>query len=118
MAGAFLAAGGGSVVATLWPVDDSVTRELVRKFYAGIERGETAGAALAMAQRSIRAAAATSAPFYWAGFVLVGEPETRIPLTRRQWPTRLVALSGGVLLLALGTLGLVWGHRPEARHAA
>jgi CHAT domain-containing protein/tetratricopeptide (TPR) repeat protein len=108
MAGAFLAAGVGSVVATLWPVDDRVTRELVQEFYRGIERGETAGAALARAQRSIRAASATSAPFYWAGFVLVGEPETRIPLTRRQWPHRLVALSGGALLIVSGILGLVW----------
>jgi CHAT domain-containing protein/tetratricopeptide (TPR) repeat protein len=117
MAGAFLAAGVGSVVATLWPVDDSVTRELVRTFYGGIEQGETAGAALAMAQRSIRAVRATSAPFYWAGFVLVGEPETRIPLARRQWPTRLLALSGGALLVASGALGLLWRRKAGAQRA-
>ncbi len=111
MAGAFLAAGAKSVVATLWPVDDRVTRELVRQFYRGIERGETAGAALAKAQTSIRAARATSAPFYWAGFVLVGEPETKVPLTRRQWPPRLLALSGGALLLLSGMLGLLWPRR-------
>lgn len=111
MAGAFLAAGVKSVVATLWPVDDRVTRELVRQFYRGIERGETAGEALAKAQRSIRSARATSAPFYWAGFVLVGEPETRVPLTRRQWPPRLMALSGGALLLVSGVLGLLWPRR-------
>lgn len=82
LSSAFVASGARSVVATLWPVDDGTTRRLMRRFYQELARGRDAGDALALAQRSIRGGR-TAHPFYWGGFVLVGEHGTRVPLERR-----------------------------------
>lgn len=81
---AFLAAGVPTVICTLWPVDDEPTAALMREFYGALADGATAGAALRQAQRSLRARPATRHPFFWAGFVLVGEPDTRLLLKSRQ----------------------------------
>jgi CHAT domain-containing protein len=80
---AFVAAGVPTILATLWPVDDAVTNRLIRAFYRSLARGSTAAEALRVAQAEIRRAPGTRHPFYWAGFVLVGEGQTRIPLVRR-----------------------------------
>ncbi len=69
---AFLHAGAGTVVATLWPVDDWATAALMERFYEALARGASAARALAEAQRALRAESATADPFYWAGFILVG----------------------------------------------
>jgi CHAT domain-containing protein/tetratricopeptide (TPR) repeat protein len=69
---AFLHAGAGNVVATLWAVDDWATAELMEQFYEGYPRHRDPARALADAQRALLAARATSHPFYWAGFVAVG----------------------------------------------
>jgi CHAT domain-containing protein len=70
---AFQAAGARSVLATLWPVNDRATAELMRRFYVALRGGESESGALAAAQRDVLAAAGTAAPFYWAGFVLNGD---------------------------------------------
>jgi hypothetical protein len=74
---AFLAAGAPAAIATLWPVEDATTARLVRSFYGGLARGLPAAEALRSAQRLILRSPATAAPFYWAGFVLVGDGNTR-----------------------------------------
>jgi CHAT domain-containing protein len=70
---AFQSAGARSVLATLWPVEDRATAELMKRFYVALRSGESESGALAAAQRSAIAAASTRAPFYWAGFVLNGD---------------------------------------------
>ena len=69
---AFLYAGAGNVLATLWPVDDRSTARLMERFYTDLAAGQTATDALADAQRTIASNPATSHPFYWAGFTLSG----------------------------------------------
>jgi CHAT domain-containing protein len=69
---AFLHAGAGHVVATLWPVDDWGTAALMERFYGAAAASEDPARALALAQRGLIATAATAHPFYWAGFVVVG----------------------------------------------
>jgi CHAT domain-containing protein len=69
---AFLHAGAGNVVATLWPVDDWATAALMERFYGASPVGADPARALAGAQRAVLAAPATAHPFYWAGFVTVG----------------------------------------------
>jgi CHAT domain-containing protein len=83
---AFLAAGSRTVVATLWPVDDTVTGLFVEQFYLRLERGDDAGEALRFAQERLRRARATAHPFYWAGFVLAGEAGTHPELQSRAFP--------------------------------
>lgn len=74
LARAFLHAGAGNVVATLWPVDDWATAALMERFYERYSAGAEPVRALAAAQRALLRESATGHPFYWAGFVHVGAP--------------------------------------------
>jgi CHAT domain-containing protein len=69
---AFQHAGAARVVATLWPVEDWATAALMERFYAAYAAGRDPVRALAEAQRAALAARATSSPFMWAGFIIVG----------------------------------------------
>jgi CHAT domain-containing protein/Tfp pilus assembly protein PilF len=71
---AFLHAGSGAVLASLWEVEDRPTLELMRAFYGRLAAAGSA-AALAAAQRALLASgdAALSHPAGWAAFVLVGQ---------------------------------------------
>jgi len=79
---AFLSAGVPVTVATLWPVDDRVTADLMKEFYKSLDAGLPAAAALREAQRAIRSRPRTSPPFYWAGFVVVGDGNLGVRLER------------------------------------
>ncbi|HEX7615631.1 MAG TPA: CHAT domain-containing protein [Thermoanaerobaculia bacterium] len=71
---AFMYAGAPRVVATLWPVPDVATAELMKRFYRAMLVDHVApAAALRQAQESLRHEARWSAPYYWAGFTLQGE---------------------------------------------
>lgn len=100
---AFMAAGAGCVVCTLWPVDEVATRLLMEYFYSNLRAGMRTAQALHMAQQRLRQITrlelprelarpglpkgkareietATSYddlpfahPFWWAGFTLVGD---------------------------------------------
>ncbi|HEV8631856.1 MAG TPA: CHAT domain-containing tetratricopeptide repeat protein, partial [Thermoanaerobaculia bacterium] len=72
---AFLHAGADRVVASLWPVDDAATAELMRRFYEGMlgQRRLSPAAALREAQLALRSQRRWQAPFYWAGFQVQGE---------------------------------------------
>jgi hypothetical protein len=104
---AFLVAGAPSVVATLWPVDDRVTVHLMDRFYAGLAAGKGASDALQAAQEELRAQAETAHPFYWAGFVLVGEPDTAFPLRARSSGAGAVGVAIALLLAAIAAF-LAW----------
>ena len=70
----FFAAGARRLVAGLWDVDDRAAVELMAAFYEHSARdGLDSAAALAAAQRRLRDDPRWSAPFYWAGFVLLGD---------------------------------------------
>jgi CHAT domain-containing protein/tetratricopeptide (TPR) repeat protein len=71
---AFMTAGVPRVVASLWPVADRATAELMRRFYTALlEHHASAADALREAQDSLRREPRWSAPYYWAGFTLQGE---------------------------------------------
>jgi CHAT domain-containing protein/Tfp pilus assembly protein PilF len=71
---AFMYAGAPRVVASLWPVSDRATAELMTRFYRGVLRQRLApAAALRAAQRQLSRDPRWSAPYYWAGFVLQGD---------------------------------------------
>ncbi|MGH7342324.1 MAG: CHAT domain-containing protein, partial [Candidatus Rokuibacteriota bacterium] len=69
---AFQLAGAATVLATLWPVDDQATAQVMKRFYNELRAGKTAAEALTSAQRSALNAPGSRSPFYWAGFVLDG----------------------------------------------
>lgn len=84
LAPAWLAAGVPTVLAAQWDVDDVATAKLMSAFYAQLARGASTAAALRSAQRTLRDDPATAAPKYWAAFVVVGEPDTRVALAPKR----------------------------------
>jgi CHAT domain-containing protein/Tfp pilus assembly protein PilF len=68
---AFLHAGAGAVLASLWEVDDRSTLTMMRDLYARLLEG-TPAEALAAAQRELLEDDELSHPYHWAPFVLVG----------------------------------------------
>jgi len=69
---AFLHAGASRVVASLWPVQDRATSELMERFYRGYAMSQSPASALASAQRMMLATPGMRHPFYWAAFEVVG----------------------------------------------
>lgn len=69
---AFHFAGASNVLATLWPVQDRATADLMTRFYTALRAGRPEAEALAEAQRATMRNRATAHPFYWAGFSLSG----------------------------------------------
>jgi CHAT domain-containing protein len=69
---AFLYAGASNVMATLWPVQDRASADLMTRFYTTLQSGRPEAEALAEAQRAMLRNPGTAHPFYWAGFTLSG----------------------------------------------
>jgi CHAT domain-containing protein len=69
---AFLYANASMVAATLWPVEDRATAQLMEEFYRALSLGRSEVEALALAQRAALRNPRTAQPFFWAPFVLVG----------------------------------------------
>jgi len=70
----FLYAGAKGVVASLWPVPDRATAELMGRFYDHLLRdGLRPADALRRAQSSIAAEPLWRHPHYWSAFVLLGD---------------------------------------------
>jgi tetratricopeptide (TPR) repeat protein len=67
---AFLVAGASRVVASLWPVDDAVTRQFMSAFYSVLRAGNSPSVALRAAQMAVMKA--HPHPFHWAAFTLYG----------------------------------------------
>ena len=79
LTGAFLMAGARNVLASLWSVNDRWTATLMDKFYHNLAAGMDVSGALNQAKLDIlNQYGATVPPRYWAGFVLIGEGDTRI----------------------------------------
>ncbi|MEC4813067.1 MAG: CHAT domain-containing protein [Scytonema sp. PMC 1069.18] len=84
LAGTAVRSGARSTIATLWPVGDASTAEVMGKFYQELKKpGEKKLDALRMAQLSLIEALKTKPPFeelralpphpyYWASYILVG----------------------------------------------
>jgi CHAT domain-containing protein len=80
---AFIGAGGRSVLASHWPAPDdfNATERLISGLFKGGE-GATVGQALMGAQATLMDEAATSHPYYWAGFAVVGDGAQRLLSSR------------------------------------
>jgi CHAT domain-containing protein len=110
---AFLSAGVPTVVATQWKVDDRATIDFMKRFYRGLARGSTAAAALHAAQTAV-AASSQRDPYYWAGFVLIGEPGTKLEIRGRPAPSPFLAGVLVVLIVAIAVPLLLARRRRPA----
>lgn len=70
---AFFLAGAETLVMSLWPVSDLVTREIMTGYYAGLQDGLGRNAALRRVQLRMLKRHGRAHPFYWASFIQAGE---------------------------------------------
>jgi CHAT domain-containing protein len=73
----FMYAGSKRVMVSLWDVQDQATARLMTDFYRGLlsTKRPRIATALREAQIAIWRDGRWQAPYYWAGFVLQGEPK-------------------------------------------
>ncbi len=76
----FFAAGARSLVVSLWMVDDKVTQQLMELFYARLQMGTTVASALRHAQLTLQSE--ITHPYFWAAFVVTGNPNLRLKVVR------------------------------------
>ena len=69
----FVLAGAESLVMSLWPVSDYVTRELMTSYYKNLKAGMGRGEALRQVQLEMIKRPNRRHPFYWASFIQSGE---------------------------------------------
>ena len=75
---AFQVAGAGTLITSLWPVDDESTREWMNALYEarlqeGLDTAESARQATLSVLRHRRTAGKSTLPFYWGAFVAAGD---------------------------------------------
>ena len=70
---AFVLAGAETLVMTLWPVSDYITREPMAAYYAGLRAGVGRSDALRDAKLAMLKQKDRQHPFYWASFIVSGE---------------------------------------------
>jgi CHAT domain-containing protein/Tfp pilus assembly protein PilF len=70
---AFVLSGAESLVMSLWPVSDYVTRQMITTYYTGLKNGRGRGDALRQAELSMLKRKGREHPFYWASFIESGE---------------------------------------------
>jgi CHAT domain-containing protein/Tfp pilus assembly protein PilF len=81
MSWAFFVAGSSSLIASQWQVDSASTSSMMVKLYSDL-RNQSAGSgspatkaqALRRAALNLRRTKRYELPYYWAGFVLIGDP--------------------------------------------
>lgn len=75
---AFQVAGAGTLITSLWSVDDQSTREWMKSLYEGrlgrnLDTAESVGRASLDVLQARRARGLVTHPFYWAAFVAAGD---------------------------------------------
>ena len=98
LAQAFLHSGAQSVVASLWDVNDERTALFMETFYRNLAEGKPKAEALRATKLELIRGNATSAPRYWAAFILIGEPGGRVAIGRG------MAFEGWAVAVAAGSL--------------
>ena len=95
---AFAYAGVPSTLVSLWPASDKSTPEIMRLFYTNLQSGMNKDVALRQAKLSYLETSAGKArhPFYWGGFILIGDVES----IESSWST-IYWIAGGIFLLIL-----------------
>ncbi|MBN9414857.1 MAG: CHAT domain-containing protein [Candidatus Eremiobacteraeota bacterium] len=73
LAEAFRVAGGHSVVASLWSVEDNATEKLMVEFYKQLAQGKSLGASLQKAELTLAGEPRYRHPFFWSAFTLFGD---------------------------------------------
>ncbi len=107
MAVGFVAAGSKSVVASLWSVNDASTATIMTAFYESLKQGLSKNKAMHQAKMDYMEQADhfRAHPFYWSGFVVMGD-ETSISFNGwNQW------IWWGIGAIGLALFGFIYLKR-------
>jgi CHAT domain-containing protein len=74
----FFAAGAHTLIASLWPVADDATQQLMVHLYRDMAGGADAMSAMRAAQIDVMRTRGQSHPFFWAPFNLIGDGALRL----------------------------------------
>lgn len=109
------AAGSDATLATLWPVADRATADLMESFYDGLETGLGKDEALRQAQLAYleNHDGLAASPFYWAAPVLSGSPSPVSFHPQTPWAWLIFGVAG----VAGVAGGLAWRFRPTLANA-
>jgi hypothetical protein len=100
LARAFLYAGAGATIATLWDVPDAPGPIFADVLYDALAHGQPLGAAVAGARRELRRRGAP--PRAWAAYAVTGNPAGRVRVTGRVDSGVVMArIAGGLALVLL-----------------
>lgn len=114
LARGFTYSGARAVVPTLWKISDAATADLMGNFYQELKNGEPKNMAMAKAKHHFleNTAPQFAHPFFWAAFVMIGDPSPiLLPQTAPIISYTNALWSGtGILLLLLlaGTIKFAW----------
>lgn len=122
---AFVLAGAETTVMSLWKVDDEATRDMMVDYYQRLEAGGGRSEAMREVRLAMLGNDATAHPFYWASFIVAGNPgrfdgsmpePVKVTPGARGCSCRVGeheqnAEHGAALLLALGGVIGVWRRR-------
>jgi len=114
----FSFAGCPNVVMSLWPVPDVSTSNIMKSFYKYLLDGKPKAEALRQAKLDYleKANRMTSSPFYWGGFVIVGNPDelNLENLKLKEGGSKMMWWLGGGLLALLLVGGGIAATRKKA----
>ncbi|MCP4122627.1 MAG: CHAT domain-containing protein [Bacteroidetes bacterium] len=103
LARGFFHAGAGSVLASLWSVNDRSNSEIVHHFYRHLKKGKTKAEAIRLSKLHFMEHHKLEArsPYYWAGVVYIGK-DGKLEQGSMQWWKYLLIAVGGLAALGLG----------------
>ena len=99
----FFHAGAKSAIVSLWPVDDCATSAIMKYFYKYLNLGERKDQALRNAKIEYRTSVDSdhNHPYYWAGFIVIGDCSPVWPTTTCNSAKIIIILAVIALLLLL-----------------
>lgn len=104
---AFIYAGTGSVIASLWNLNDRFTSQLIGDFYQHLAAHQTKAEALRQAKLSFLdnpdIPSFQKSPYYWAGLTYYGDNQPLVQTGKRWWKFTWLAMVGLVVLGGLYT---------------
>jgi len=69
---AWRSAGVPTIVLPRWATDDTHTSAVLKEFYARMKGGDQPEVAMQGARATVRSSDETRAPYFWAGWIVVG----------------------------------------------
>lgn len=99
LAKSFFYAGCKSTIVSLWPVDDCSTTDIMMSFYKHLKSGKTKDQSLRLAKLDYIKTAHPErrSPYYWAGFILVGNNDALFETGLNNW--QMISILAGLILL-------------------